>query len=328
LLNFESKKESVLIIDDLDRLDPEHIFRILNILSCHNDHFESNKFGFNKVILVCDINNIEFIYKHKYGDKVDFVGYIEKFYTYEPFHYSLKETILYYCKNSLSLNGIDESSKLTLSLLLTILLDENLLKIRNLKKILSGQNFSLDKFNTKKYEINIEEAGNNNFMTFIDSNIIEVDLNKFNFLKILNIIVISVGGIDNFKSVLKSIKRINDSIDYFYHEHLFNSMSILFALSKRQTHGDSNVFYDNTNTQHTNYRQILKEPTIKFLNTDIALKLQWNKSNQYVNGHYFDSVNLNTNSNRADIRAGMLIQELNAIIDFAISENIFNNMKD
>ena len=52
LLKEESSKENVLIIDDLDRLDPEHIFRILNILSAHNDHFDENKFSFEKAIIV------------------------------------------------------------------------------------------------------------------------------------------------------------------------------------------------------------------------------------------------------------------------------------
>ena len=42
-----SEKEIVLIIDDLDRIDPEHIFRILNVLSAHDNFYETNehKFG-------------------------------------------------------------------------------------------------------------------------------------------------------------------------------------------------------------------------------------------------------------------------------------------
>jgi len=53
-------KKSVLIIDDLDRIDPEHIFRILNVFSAHFDITEDgkNKFDFDKIILVCDIQNI------------------------------------------------------------------------------------------------------------------------------------------------------------------------------------------------------------------------------------------------------------------------------
>jgi len=75
-------KQNVLIIDDLDRIDPEHIFRIFNVLSAHRDyHTSKNKFGFDKVILVCDIENIKRIYEHRYGKHVDFQGYINKFYS-------------------------------------------------------------------------------------------------------------------------------------------------------------------------------------------------------------------------------------------------------
>ncbi|AZA53197.1 P-loop NTPase fold protein [Chryseobacterium sp. G0201] len=82
-----SEKKIVLVIDDLDRIDPEHIFRILNIFSAH-DKLGENKFGFEKVILVCDIKNIENIYHHFYGENVDFFGYINKFYSLDVYNYS------------------------------------------------------------------------------------------------------------------------------------------------------------------------------------------------------------------------------------------------
>ena len=60
--------ESILIVDDLDRLDPEHIFRLFNIFSAHYDKIDyKNKFGFSKVIFVCDLANIKKIFHHKYG---------------------------------------------------------------------------------------------------------------------------------------------------------------------------------------------------------------------------------------------------------------------
>lgn len=78
----EPNKANILVIDDLDRIDPEHIFRIFNVLSAHRDyHTSKNKFGFDKVILVCDIENIRHIYEHRYGKRVDFQGYINKFYS-------------------------------------------------------------------------------------------------------------------------------------------------------------------------------------------------------------------------------------------------------
>lgn len=92
----KSEKETVLIIDDLDRMDPDHIFRILNVISAHCDTYNiqgeefHNKFGFDKIIVVCDINNIRNIFEHRYGKKVDFEGYIDKFYSSKIFDFDCK----------------------------------------------------------------------------------------------------------------------------------------------------------------------------------------------------------------------------------------------
>ncbi|KQS36831.1 P-loop NTPase fold protein [Pedobacter sp. Leaf194] len=84
-------KEIVLIIDDMDRLDPDHIFRLFNIFSAHHEgETEENKFGFNKVIFVCDIANIHHIFVHKYGPSVDFQGYINKFYSSEIYKFDFR----------------------------------------------------------------------------------------------------------------------------------------------------------------------------------------------------------------------------------------------
>ncbi|MEG1313312.1 MAG: P-loop NTPase fold protein [Bacilli bacterium] len=93
--NDQPAKEIVLVIDDLDRIDPEHIFRILNILSAHNNFCgtDENKFEFDKTILVCDALNIRNIYKSKYGIDVDFNGYIDKFYSKEIYHFDNTESI-------------------------------------------------------------------------------------------------------------------------------------------------------------------------------------------------------------------------------------------
>ncbi len=83
----DGEKETVLIIDDLDRVDPKHIFRLLNVFSAHFDQDSpiNNKFGFSKIIMVCDIENIEIIYRKMYGEEVDFSGYIDKFRSVETF---------------------------------------------------------------------------------------------------------------------------------------------------------------------------------------------------------------------------------------------------
>jgi hypothetical protein len=90
----EDMKKTVLLIDDLDRLDPDHIFRLFNVFSGHFDKVSGdNKFGFHKTIFVCDIHNIYEIYKHKYGEYADFKGYVDKFYSLVPFDFDSKTYI-------------------------------------------------------------------------------------------------------------------------------------------------------------------------------------------------------------------------------------------
>ena len=93
----KNEKQSVLILDDLERVDPEHIFRILNVFSAHFDSQNEelpNKFGFDKVILVADIQNLKSIFHHKYGEQTDFNGYFDKFFTVEIFQFENEEIII------------------------------------------------------------------------------------------------------------------------------------------------------------------------------------------------------------------------------------------
>lgn len=98
----EKNKNVVLVIEDLDRLDPAHLFRILNIFSAHIDFcyrygckpdetIFGNKFDFDKVVFVMDYENVQNIYQHFYGSKTSFNGYIDKFCSSKHFKYSLQE---------------------------------------------------------------------------------------------------------------------------------------------------------------------------------------------------------------------------------------------
>lgn len=92
----KGSKQSVLIIDDLDRVDPAHIFRILNVLSAHFDltgSIESNKLGFDKVIIVCDFTNLIQFYKHRYGQSCDYKGYFDKFYSEGVFRFDMQRIV-------------------------------------------------------------------------------------------------------------------------------------------------------------------------------------------------------------------------------------------
>lgn len=92
----------VLVIEDLDRIDPGNIFRILNIFSAHLSQWNGyddglyNKFGLDKILIVCDYNNIKNIYHHLYGEKTDFTGYISKFSPNKVFSYSLRTRMTEY----------------------------------------------------------------------------------------------------------------------------------------------------------------------------------------------------------------------------------------
>ena len=89
--------KTVLIVDDLDRVDPQHIFRLLNVFAAHfdaeSDH-SHNKFGFDKVVFVCDETNIRSIFRHYYGISADFNGYLDKFYSKEVYPFSIREDVL------------------------------------------------------------------------------------------------------------------------------------------------------------------------------------------------------------------------------------------
>lgn len=102
-------KETVLIIEDLDRVDPAHLFRILNVFSAHIDRVYQcsdktvtdavgnsieidtlkNKFGFDKVVMVLDYETTHHIFSHFYGDQANYLGYISKFIQHNVFYYSI-----------------------------------------------------------------------------------------------------------------------------------------------------------------------------------------------------------------------------------------------
>ena len=101
-------KEIVLVIEDLDRIDPAHLFRILNVFSAHIDYhyrlgsnprlpYVGNKFGLDKVVFVMNYDCTESIFKHFYGAYADYKGYINKFCSSNYFTYSFDQQKEEYC---------------------------------------------------------------------------------------------------------------------------------------------------------------------------------------------------------------------------------------
>lgn len=146
------ERESVLIIDDLDRLDPEHVFRILNVFASQfdNELNSPNKFGFSKIILVCDFQNIRNIFRHRYGTNVDFFGYIDKFYSNDIYQFDNKKAVARVISKVASEVKLECNSGDDLSLirsfyfqdaffydLINLFLDQNLISLRSIVKLIN-----------------------------------------------------------------------------------------------------------------------------------------------------------------------------------------------
>lgn len=83
-------KKCVLVIEDLDRIDPSHLFRILNVLGAHiDDDANTNKFGFDNIVAILDYRTAEHIFKHFYGESANYDGYMSKFLSHNYFDYSI-----------------------------------------------------------------------------------------------------------------------------------------------------------------------------------------------------------------------------------------------
>jgi len=205
----KGERESVLILDDLDRIDPEHIFRILNIFSAHFD-LESNeelpnKFGFDKVIIVADFPNLESIFHHKYGQDTDSSGYFNKFFSVEIFQFKneklVQETIDQLISN---FKVEDENLKEAMgpSGFLRIILEDILKKALeltgkekpNMWQLLKGIRFPLSAFKPGNYK-----------KGFIHGR--EQAIPQFIKISIRAFISIFDGLDSNFVSVLEKIKR-------------------------------------------------------------------------------------------------------------------------
>jgi hypothetical protein len=177
-LKVDGKNEVILIIDDLDRIDPDHIFRILNIFAAHQDTSKpGNKFEFDKIIVVCDLENIRSIFHHKYGTDTDFNGYIDKFYTNEVFKYSMKENLIDDTDKILSqISGnkvfqefYDPSSyfKVEIEWLIKSFLFNDIINVRNVIKF-----YETDVY-LKRYKLGFESRFNVNLWGIVLFNILK-----------------------------------------------------------------------------------------------------------------------------------------------------------
>lgn len=175
----EKGKKIVLIIEDLDRIDPAHLFRILNIFSAHidrvfqlqNDNTDnntifpeslSNKFGVDNIITVFDYSNTRKIFYHFYGQEADYEGYINKFTSHQPFYYSIDEIARQYLykviseKCCITQNNIEELGS-------NFIKKIDALSVRDVMKILRGIDLYIKE---ECYSLGVEEFSTKSPLTY------------------------------------------------------------------------------------------------------------------------------------------------------------------
>ncbi len=283
--NEGNNKGNVLIIDDLDRIDPEHIFRLLNIFAAHFDRTNptksKNKFGFDKVIFVCDIENIREIFRHKYGLNVDFNGYIDKFFSntvynflhtnnYPSFIYSYINHIQCYGRNysgykiPLNNNGF-------LKFFIDICINSNVFDLRNVIKwdylpLMHENSFTID----STHKIRFEDHGSIFTMRFLHDIKGNVDglLSVLNFInsrplkqptQVINGMCGELVLLMNYKSYGKD--KIAHKIADKYYNFYYDNSSHIPKLIKVE---DAERLYSSINLTDDNFMTLLYE-TVKFM---------------------------------------------------------------
>ena len=134
-------QSTILIIEDLDRIDPEHLFRILNVLGAHVDEDKNtNKFGFDNIVAVLDYDTTRHIFHHFYGEKANYEGYMSKFMSSYPFEYSITkvahEQLEAYLKNDCRIESLGNFPKNTSGLSLVEKI--NNMSVRDVEHVLNG----------------------------------------------------------------------------------------------------------------------------------------------------------------------------------------------
>ncbi len=215
----DKEKRVVLIVEDLDRLDPAHLFRILNIFSAHidycyklmnkpNETLVGNKFGFDNVVFVADFSNIRKIFKHFYGEQTDFNGYIGKFLSSAPYNYSIREIRKNFIYDYLE-------RKITCSRkLIEAMVTEEMLESKTIRECIQAFDISSQVVNVPKYKAKEQEIE-------LDITILKL-LSIMRRLKIGDDEIIKVGAnlfyvdeYDFYKYVAPIMLLLNDNSDDF-----------------------------------------------------------------------------------------------------------------
>lgn len=286
-------KKTILIIDDLDRLDPDHIFRILNVFASQFDNYKntqkSNKFNLSKIVIVCDLDNIRNIYKNRYGADVDFVGYVNKFYSTEPFYFNNYEQLneivrrelinIKLTGDRLDINLINYIAQIKSSIgiyeLISNFLFFDFLSLRSLLNYSKQRKFEL----YKTYQIGEGHVENDRSTIVIEAQIITGLL----------------GGYENSIQILSKLENLDSKVNR--HEYYYRSIFYYLSVPKNGNVSNENdgkyfqwdgqeLFYTIQNNQIDNLQRSINGMKVNFLPSEKdyfrALKLVLQK--MYING--------------------------------------------
>lgn len=227
-------RKPVLIIDDLDRLDPEHIFRILNILSAHNNKdTDTNKFGFNKVIIIAHYESIKATYLHRYG-MIDFPGYIDKFHSQGVFKFQPNDVLRRFIKKEIG-NTLPEYAKEALSYLLVEFVNNDSIKFRTVIKALQTEALLSDTIiQTIEPHEYVKQSKSLNLLH--ENKTIKIHLSSIPFLKVLQYLCFAFGGVDEVLNALDLLgkKRPHDIEDDTLHSILKTLATTLKFTTRKQ----------------------------------------------------------------------------------------------
>ncbi|SFE52010.1 P-loop NTPase fold protein [Spirosoma endophyticum] len=284
--------ENVLIVDDLDRLDPEHIFRILNILSVHQDSPSGgNKFGFSKIIVVCDLKNIRNIYIHKYGGEVDFEGYIEKFYSTNIFDFSNEQAVAMYCRSDLTAD-LSDDGRIILGEYLHHFVKIGKRTVRsivkhhlkpNVQKFILVSGPLINYGNDSKFESQINTDG-------FHSDAFYIETSDFELIKIIKILLVIFGDYESLYSAVKEAVRGPNDIPL---DCLLPALKVIAPMQLLMVNFDTpkNLavsFHQNEEWPHKG-ANVVRNPYIDIFGVRVGLQLKWDRANPYIGQESFYS---------------------------------------
>lgn len=322
LNNISTQKKNVLVVDDLDRLDPEHIFRILNILSLHNDEVgQKNKFGFDKVIIVCDVNNIKNIFHHKYGQDVDFIGYMDKFFSVDYFDFGNAEAVYSFIEGKLDLH-FSQGLKFILNLVLTMALKFDQLTLRQMVKYKFSDDLEFSDFTVLEKNIDAlrKPTQGHSIVHYTVGRFFAMS-NDFEIFKLIRVLSVIWGNINNLSSSLETIyhklsKQLSNSSFYTTETQTMKVIESL-ALSHRLIMDNKNFFFRELKDPNRNIIiPAIKWPEGQFWGMNYRIILKWNISNQYQgDGSYYNKAKGSVD-NPKPIECSLIFKHLLDLINY------------